>query len=84
MNLTAIARKLQKALIKKGVHVSINQYQRYSDKAERMVTKFVVTMPKYCQEEQKIKNVAICESYRMIDVVQALAALLNGGGDPDC
>lgn len=84
MNLTAIAKKLQKALIKKGVHVSINQFQYYSDKAERMVTKFVVTTPKYCQEEQKIKNVTICESYRMIDVVQALAALLNGGGDPDC
>ena len=84
MNLTAIARKLQKALLKKGVYVSINQYQRYSDKAERMVTKFVVTTPKYYPDEQKIKNVAVCESYRMIDVVQALAALLNGGGDPDC
>lgn len=82
MNLNVIAKKLQRALVHKGIHVSINQFQRYSDKTGRMVTKFVVTKPKYFPREKKWKNVTICESYQMIDVVQTLAGLLkdDGGG----
>ena len=82
MNLNALARKLQCALVSKGVHVSINQFQSYSNKQERMVTKYVVTKPMYVPEEKKWKKVAICESYQMVDVVKRLAALLkdNGGG----
>lgn len=72
------------ALMQKGVRVSINQYQRYSEKAERMVTKFVLTKPQYVEQEKKWKNVTICESYQMIDVVQTLAGLLKGDGDADC
>ena len=50
-----------------------------------MVTKFVVTKPKYFPKERKWKNVAICESYQMIDVVKALARLVNDdGGGADC
>ena len=84
MNLNALARKMQTALMQKGVRVSINQYQRYSEKAERMVTKFVLTQPKWVEKEKKIKNVTILESYQMIDVVQTLAGLLKGDGDADC
>ena len=85
MNLNAIAKKLQKALVYKGVHVSINQFQRYSDKAGRMVTKFVVTKPKCFPKEKKWKNVTICESYQMIDVVQTLVGLLkDDGGGQEC
>ena len=82
MNLNAITKKLQTALVHKGVHVSINQFQHYSEKAERMVTKFVVIQPKYVEKEKKWKNVTICESYQMIDVVKRLAGLLkdDGGG----
>lgn len=85
MNLNAIAKKLQTALVHKGVRVSINHYQFYSEKAERMVTKFVLTRLRYFRDEQKWKNVTICESYQMIDVVQTLAGLLNDdGGGWDC
>ena len=85
MNLKAMAQKLQTALCHKGVHVSINQYQYYSDKAERMVTKFVITRPMYVEAEEKIKNVTICESYQMIDVVKKLAGLLkDDGGGQEC
>lgn len=85
MNLKATALKLQTALCRKGVHVSINQFQHYSDKAERMVTKFVVTQPKYVAKEKKWKNVTICESYQMIDVVKRLAGLLkDDGGGQEC
>lgn len=83
MNLNGITKKLQTALVHKGVHVSINQFQHYSDKAERMVTKFVVTRPKYVAKEKKWKNVTICETYQRIDVVRTLASLLkDDGGEP--
>lgn len=85
MNLKAMAKKLQTALVRKGVHVSINQFQYYSEKAERMVTKFVLTMPMYVEEEEKYKNVTIRESYQMIDVVKTLAGLLkDDGGGQEC
>lgn len=85
MNLNAMAKKLQGALVHKGVHVSINQFQHYSDKAERMVTKFVVTQPRYFPDEKKWKNVAVCESYQMIDVVKTLARLIkDDGGGSEC
>lgn len=85
MNLNAMARKLQNALVHKGIHVSVNQFQHYSEKAERMVTKFVVTQPKYVAKEKKWKNVTICESYQMIDVVKKLSSLLkDDGGGQEC
>lgn len=85
MNLNAMAKRMQSALVHKGVHVSINQYQHYSDKAERMVTKFVITTPRFVEAEKKIKNVTICESYQMIDVVKKLAGLLkDDGGGQEC
>lgn len=82
MNMRSLMSRLQTALCVKGVHVSINQFQHYSEKARRMVTKFVVTTPRFVEEEKKIKNVAICETYKTADVVQALAGLLkdDGGG----
>ena len=79
MNLHALARKLQTALSIRGRYIKINQYQHYSEHTGRMVTKFVV-----CEKrkiEDKEKDVSICETYQMADVVKSLASLLNGGGD---
>lgn len=78
MNLHAIAKKLQMALSMKGKYISINQYQAWSNRAERMVTKFVVSEKRIVKG--KPKNVSICETYQMADVVKTLAALLNDGG----
>lgn len=78
MNYHVTARKLQTALSMRGRHIKINQFQSYSEKAERMVTKFVVC-EKQCIDG-KMKDVAICETYRMVDVVKALAHILNDGG----
>jgi hypothetical protein len=43
-----------------------------------MVTKFVVCEKRIVKG--KPKNVSICETYQMADVVKTLAALLNDGG----
>ena len=79
MNLHATARKLQTALTMKGRYIKINQFQSYSERAERMVTKFVLSEKR--NVEGKEKDVAICSTYSMADVVKTLAAILNDGGD---
>lgn len=77
MNLRRTANKLQTALCMKGRYIKINQYQSYSPKAERMVTKFVLTEKRTIEScgIKKEKNVTILETYSMADVVKRLARI---------
>lgn len=77
MNLKRLMYKMQTALLCKGVKVKINQFQSYSEQSKRMITKYVLTIPK--QHGDKIKNEKLLESYRLSEVVQKLAELLWGG-----
>lgn len=77
MNLKRLMYKMQTALLCKGVRVKINQFQSYSEQSKRMITKYVLTIPK--QHGDKIKNEKLLESYRLSEVVQKLAELLRGG-----
>ena len=77
MNLKVLMYKLQTALLCKGIKVKINQFQSYSEQGKRMITKYVLTVPK--QHGDKIKNEKLLESYRLSEVVQKLAELLRGG-----
>ena len=79
MQLNRLVCRLQMALCMQGKKVRINQYQHYSQKAERMVTKYVLSME--CFTGGKRRNVVILETYRLAEVAQALAGLLDGGGD---
>lgn len=79
-NLRGLAHKLQTALAAKGRKIKINQFQSWSDRQQRMVTKFVVCEKRMVNK--KLKDVAILETYHMADVVKGLAALLHDpGGD---
>ena len=77
MNLRRTANKLQTALCMKGRYIRINQYQSYSPKAERMVTKFVLTEKQEVEVwgMKKVKNVTILETYSMADIVKELARI---------
>lgn len=77
MNLKRLMYKLQTALLCKGVRVKINQFQSYSEQSKRMITKYVLTVPK--QHGDKVRNEKLLESYRLSEVVQKLAELLRGG-----
>lgn len=78
MNLKRIAYKLQTALCQRGQFVKINQYQSYSKRAERMVTKYVLQEIKETMDGKE-KSVTIFESYQMADVVKFLAEMYGGG-----
>ena len=66
------------ALCQKGKFVKINQYQSYSERAERMVTKYVLQEIRETMDGKK-KSVTIFESYQMADVVKFLAEMYGGG-----
>ena len=75
--LKSIANKLQKALAMNGRYITINQNQFYSEKLEKMCTKYV--LKEKAEIDGKPKNVTLLETFRMVDVVNFLADLLNGG-----
>lgn len=75
--LKSIANKLQKALTMNGRYITINQNQFYSDKLEKMCTKYV--LKEKMEIDDKMQNVTLLETFRIVDVVNFLADLLNGG-----
>lgn len=75
--LKSIANKLQKALTMNGRYITINQNQFYSEKLEKMCTKYV--LKEKMEIDDKMQNITLLETFRMVDVVNFLANLLNGG-----
>ena len=75
--LKSIANKLQMALTMNGRYITINQNQFYSEKLEKMCTKYV--LKEKTEIDGETKNVTLLETFRMVDVVNFLADLLNGG-----
>lgn len=75
--LKSIANKLQKALTLNGRYITINQNQFYSAKLEKMCTKYV--LKEKMEIDDKTQNVTLLETFRIVDVVNFLADLLNGG-----
>lgn len=75
--LKSIVYKLQKALTLRGRYITINQTQFYSEQLDKMCTKY------FLREKQEIdgeeKNVTLLETFRMIDIINFLADMLNGG-----
>lgn len=80
MDLKKTVRKLQRGLAAKGVHVRVNQFQHYSTEKGRMVTKYSVVKE---AKEPKKRNQTVCTTYRMIDVVQTMARMLEDAGGDD-
>ena len=77
MNLRNIVYKLQKALCLKGRYIKINQIQFYSEKLNKMSTKFV--LKESVNINGKKKDVTLLETFRMIEVVNFLIVMLDGG-----
>lgn len=73
-SLRQLSIKLQTALCQKGWHIKINQFQSYSEKAERMVTKFVLQETKQ-NNAGKVKTATPLETYQLAEIVKRLAAI---------
>lgn len=75
--LKSIVYKLQKALILKGRYITINQTQFYSEQLDKMCTKYILREKQEIDGE--IKNITLLETFKMVDIINYLADLLNGG-----
>lgn len=73
MNARRLMYKLQTALCAQGIRVRINLRQHWSEKAQRMITRYVVV--------NDDSHDTIIETYQAVEVVKALAELLVGGDD---
>lgn len=79
-SLRQLSTKLQTALCQKGRHIKVNQFQSYSEKAGRMVTKFVLQETKQ-NDAGKVTTVTHLETYQLAEVVKKLAAIYGGDDD---
>lgn len=79
-SLRQLAKKLQIALCQKGRYIKINQHQAYSERQERMVTKYVLQETRELPNGKR-KSVTILETYQLADVVKKLAAIYGGDDD---
>ena len=75
-NLRGKMKKLQTAIVKKGIVVKINHHQFYSEEQCRMLTSYSIIMPmsRYNKKSGEWKD-ADCEMLRtcsMVDVIQYL------------
>lgn len=77
MNLFALARKLQRALILQGRPIKINQTQVWIEDTKRMATKY--TVKEQMTVKGKKKDEILMDSYKLAEVVKYLADLLSGG-----
>ena len=75
--LKSIANKLQTALTLQGRYITINQTQAYSERLEKMCTKYILRERRAVLGKKK--NVTLLETFRIVDVVKFLAEELNGG-----
>lgn len=77
-NYRSMARKLQMALAAQGRRIAINQYQAYSAKAGRTVTKYVLSEYKQPTGAPRGKYENFFATWSMPEVVRALAAIYAG------
>lgn len=75
--LNTIAKKLQTALTLKGRYITINQTQVYSERLEKMCTKYILRERR--EFFGKKRNITLLETFRMVDVVTFLVEELGGG-----
>lgn len=81
MNLRRMMFKLQTALCQKGRIVKIDQCQIYSERLERMVTKYVLKEKQYIKRKNgktALHDVTLLESFQAAEVIKALADMLGG------
>lgn len=75
MKLNQIMRKLQKAILQKGLAIKIGTSQFHSKEQNRMITMYILSTNVFCQNrngEWKEKNYEIIRTASQIDIVECL------------
>lgn len=75
-NLRGKMKKLQTALVKRGMVVKINQHQFCSDDQKRMITSYSIITPVECyyprKKVWKTKDYEVLKTCSMVDIINCL------------
>lgn len=73
MNIRVTTKKLQRALINKGIIYKINTYQFYSEEQQRMITGYSITEKQAYKKkngEMSVKDVEMLNTCSQVEVLQ--------------
>ena len=72
MNLNRMIKKLQTAILHKGIAVKIDAYQFHSKEQNRFITKYKVSTPVYSPEKKRMIDYEILSTCSTFEVVDCL------------
>ena len=75
--LSQLIRKLQTAIINKGVKVKVNTHQFFSNEQNRMMTSYTVTERKWSDEKRRMTDQMVLKTCSTVEVVKFLAKMLE-------
>lgn len=76
MNIRATTKKLQRALINKGIIYKINTYQFFSEEQQRLITGYSITEKQAYKKkngEMSVKDVELLNTCSQVDVLKWFA-----------
>lgn len=79
MNIRRTMYKLQSALVQKSIRIKIDQRQVWSEKHQRMNTKYVLST--LVMVDGKLKTKTLLETYQPAEAVKVLAELYGRAQD---
>lgn len=75
--LNKLMRKLQTAIVNKGVKVKVNTRQFFGEKQGRMLTYYSVTRRKWSDSKCRMTDQVVFETCSTVEVVKFLAKMLE-------
>lgn len=75
--LSQLIRKLQTAILNKGVKVKVNTHQFFSNEQNRMMTSYTVTERKWSDEKRRMTDQMVLKTCSTVEVVKFLAKMLE-------
>lgn len=75
--LNQLIKKLQMAILNKGVKVKVNTNQFLSKEQSRMVTMYTVTERKWSEKKRKTTDQVVLKTCSTVEVVKFLAKMLE-------
>lgn len=75
--LNQLIRKLQTAILNKGVKVKVNTHQFFSKEQNRMMTSYTVTERKWSDFKRKMTDQVVLKTCSTVEVVKFLAKMLE-------
>lgn len=75
--LSQLIRKLQTAILNKGVKVKVNTHQFFSKEQTRMMTSYTVTERKWSKFKGKMTDQVVLKTCSTVEVVKFLAKMLE-------